>query len=73
MNCSAFCTYFKRCKRMTFSQFVTQYRLNTACELLKYSQKHISEIKFAVEFNDILDFSRVLEHRKECLLKNTET
>ncbi len=44
MNRSAFCSYFKRCKGMTFSQFVTQYRLNTACELLKHSQKQVSEI-----------------------------
>ena len=29
MNRSAFCSYFKRCKGMTFSQFVTQYRLST--------------------------------------------
>lgn len=42
MNRSAFCSYFKRCKGMTFSQFVTQYRLNTACELLKHSQKQVS-------------------------------
>ena len=35
MNRSAFCSYFKRCKGMTFSQFVTQYRFNTACELLE--------------------------------------
>lgn len=39
MNRSAFCSYFKRCKGMTFSQFVTEYRLNTACELLKHSSK----------------------------------
>ena len=43
MNRSAFCSYFKRCKGMTFSQFVTLYRLNTACELLKH-HKQISEI-----------------------------
>ena len=50
MNRSAFCSYFKRCKGMTFSQFVTQYRLNTACELLKHSQKQISEMKVELNF-----------------------
>ena len=35
MNRSAFCSWFKRCKGMTFSQFVTQYRLNTACDMQK--------------------------------------
>lgn len=43
MNRSAFCSYFKRCKGMTFSQFVTQYRLNTACHLLKNTQRGVAE------------------------------
>lgn len=59
MNRSAFCSYFKRCKGMTFSQFVTRYRLNTACELLKHSQKSVSEICYLVGFNDLPHFVRV--------------
>ncbi|WP_307997096.1 AraC family transcriptional regulator, partial [uncultured Bacteroides sp.] len=59
MNRSAFCSYFKRCKGMTFSRYVTQYRLNTACELLKHSQKQVSEICFTVGFNDLPHFVRV--------------
>ena len=59
MNRSAFCAYFKRCKGMTFSQYVTQYRLHTACELLKHSQKGISEICYTVGFNDLPHFVRV--------------
>lgn len=59
MNRSAFCSYFKRHKGMTFSQFVTQYRLKTACELLKHSQKGVSEICYTVGFNDLPHFVRV--------------
>ncbi len=59
MNRSAFCSYFKRNKGMTFSQFVTEYRLNTACELLKHSQKQVSEICYMVGFNDLPHFVRV--------------
>lgn len=59
MNRSAFCTFFKRNKGMTFSQFVTQYRLETARELLKTSQKQVSEICFTVGFNDLPHFTRV--------------
>ena len=59
MNRSAFCSYFKRCKGMTFSQFVTRYRLNTAWELLKHSQKGVSEICYMVGFNDLPHFVRV--------------
>ena len=64
MNRSAFCSYFKRCKGMTFSRFVTEYRLNTACELLKHSQKQVSEICFAVGFNDVPLFNRIFKKLK---------
>lgn len=64
MNRSAFCSYFKRRKGMTFSQFVTQYRLNTACELLKHSHKQVSEICFTVGFNDIPHFNRIFKKLK---------
>lgn len=62
MNRSAFCSYFKRCKGMTFSQFVTRYRIDTACELLKHSQKSVSEICYMVGFNDLPHFVRVFTH-----------
>ncbi|WP_308620049.1 AraC family transcriptional regulator [uncultured Desulfovibrio sp.] len=61
MNRSAFCTWFKRCKDMTFSQFLTQYRLNTAKELLESSEKHISKICYLVGFNDLPHFVRVFK------------
>lgn len=47
---------------MTFSQFVTQYRLETACGLLKVSQKQVSEICFAVGFNNLPHFIRVVRN-----------
>lgn len=59
MNRSAFCTYFKKHKGMTFSQFLTRYRLKTACELLKHSQKSVSEVCYLVGFNDLPHFVRV--------------
>ena len=64
MNRSAFCAYFRRSKGMTFSQFVTRYRLGTACELLKHSQKQVSEICFMVGFNDLPHFVRVFTREK---------
>ena len=64
MNRSAFCSYFKRCKGITFSQYVTQYRLNTACKLLKHSQKQVSEICFTVGFNDLPHFVRVFTNNR---------
>lgn len=64
MNRSAFCTYFKRHKGMTFLQFLTQYRLNTACGLLKHSQKSVSEICYLVGFSDLPHFIRVFTKEK---------
>ncbi len=64
MNRSAFCSWFKRCKGMTFSQFVMQYRLNTACELLKHSQKSVSEVGYLVGFSDIPHFVRAFTKEK---------
>ena len=64
MNRSAFCSYFKRCKGMTFSQFVTQYRLNTACGLLVHSQKSVSEIGYLVGFSDVPHFVRAFTKEK---------
>lgn len=61
MNRSAFCTFFKRNKGMTFSKFVTLYRLETACELLRATKKQVSEICFAVGFNDLPHFNRVFK------------
>ena len=59
MNRSAFCSYFKKHKGMTFSQFVTRYRLNTACDLLLNSKKQVSEICYLVGFCDLPYFVRV--------------
>ena len=79
MNRSAFCSWFKHCKGMTFSQFVMQYRLNTACDLLEHSQKSVSEIGYLVGFNDIPHFVRVFtkargvspgKYRKEHSMKD---
>lgn len=64
MNRSAFCAYFKRSKGITFSRFVTLYRLNTACELLKHSRKSVSEICYLVGFNDVPHFVRVFTKEK---------
>ncbi len=55
----AFCTFFKRNKGITFSQFITDFRLKMACSLLKNSQKHVSEICYAIGFNDLPHFIRV--------------
>lgn len=61
MNRAAFCTFFKRNKGMTFSQFLMNYRLETARELLMTTKKQISEICYAVGYGDLPHFTRTFK------------
>lgn len=58
MNRSSFCIWFKKTKGMTFTQFVIEYRLNTAAKLLQNSQRQVSEVCYEVGFNDLPHFTR---------------
>lgn len=64
MNRSAFCSYFKRCKGMTFFEFLSAYRIDTACEMLMTTSLSISEICYAVGFNDVPHFNRIFKRMK---------
>lgn len=61
MNRTAFCNFFRRIKGITFSQYVMRYRLETAVELLRTSRRQVSEICYAVGFNDIPHFCRTFK------------
>lgn len=58
MNRSSFCIWFKKQKGMTFTQFVIQYRLNTAATMLRDSYRQVSEICYSVGFGDLPHFVR---------------
>ena len=64
MNRSAFCAYFKRCKGMTFTQFVARYRIETACELLHRSERQVPEICYLTGFGDVPHFNRLFRKLK---------
>ena len=65
MNRSAFCSFFKRCKGITFLAYLTAYRIDTACEMLKTTPLSIAEICYAVGFNDIPHFNRLFKKAKQ--------
>jgi AraC-like DNA-binding protein len=54
----AFCRYFKRQTHMTFTDFVNQYRIERAKNLL-IQEKNISEVCFAVGFESISYFNKL--------------
>ncbi|NSL87172.1 AraC family transcriptional regulator [Chitinophaga solisilvae] len=58
MNESAFCRYFKRRTKKTFSQFVNETRISHATKLLIGTEDGISEICYACGFDNISYFNR---------------
>jgi len=64
MNASYFSRFFKRSTGNTFNDFVTQIRVSKACELLSTSEQQISQISYAVGYNNIANFNRRFRERK---------
>ncbi|MEM1318797.1 MAG: AraC family transcriptional regulator [Bacteroidota bacterium] len=55
---SAFCRYFKLHTRKTFVRFLNEVRVGAACRLLGEQGMHISEISYAVGFQNLSNFNR---------------
>lgn len=66
MERTAFCIFFKKMTGKTFIDFMLDYKINVACELLIKTDKSISEICVASGFRDVPYFNRVFKR-----LKNT--
>ncbi|HVX52428.1 MAG TPA: AraC family transcriptional regulator [Chitinophagaceae bacterium] len=58
MNEAAFCRYFKRRARKTFSQFVNEVRIAHATQLLVNSNNGIADVCFESGFNNVSYFNR---------------
>jgi len=66
MKRTAFCIFFKKMTGKSFFEFLLEYRINVACNMLKSTNKTIAEICLASGFRDIPYFNRVFKK-----LKNT--
>lgn len=60
----AFCNYFKKTMRITFTEFVNQYRVSQACKLLA-ENRSISEVCFESGFNNISHFNKTFKALKQ--------
>lgn len=60
LSTAAFCRYFKKQTKMTFTEFVNQYRLTQAKTLL-LQDKNISETGYAVGFDSISYFNKLFK------------
>jgi AraC-like DNA-binding protein len=58
MSESAFSRYFKKRTRRTFSQFLTEIRIEHACKLLIFDKMSVADIAVASGFNNLSNFNR---------------
>ena len=60
---SSFCIFFKKMNQKTFLTYLTEYRLEVACQMIRKTDKTISEICFASGFKDVPYFNRVFKKK----------
>lgn len=60
LNTSTFCRYFKKQTKMTFTDFVNQYRINRAKTLL-LQDKSVTETCYAVGFESLSYFNKLFK------------
>lgn len=61
MTPPAFCRFFKNSTNKTFFQFLNEFRIGRACQLLINGESTIKQICFAVGFNSLTNFNRVFK------------
>lgn len=59
-----FCKYFKEIVGQTPVEYITVYRIEAACEMLRESDKSITDICFACGFNDLSYFIHIFKKHK---------
>ncbi len=64
MNRTAFCRFFKQNVGMSFVNYLNDYRISKACELLEKSELNISQVCYKSGFNDIPYFCRMFRRFK---------
>lgn len=60
MTVPSFCRYFKKMTRMTFTDFVNEFRVKQACKLLM-TDKVIADVCFESGFNNVSHFNKTFK------------
>lgn len=61
MTVPAFCRYFKKISRMTFTKFVNEYRVVHASKLLAETSLQVTEVSFESGFNNFSHFNKLFK------------
>ena len=64
MNRSSFCTFFKRVKGKSFFTELNTFRVESSCQMLRETSLPISDICFAVGFEDVPYYNRTFKKLK---------
>lgn len=62
---SSFCIFFKKMTNTTFFSYLTEYRIEAACQMITKTNITIAEICFASGFKDVPYFNRVFKRLKK--------
>ncbi len=65
MSSNYFSSYFRKVTNISFSDYVTRMRINHARELLRETDKNVTEIAMECGFNNISNFYRLQKTRGE--------
>lgn len=58
MSIPAFCSYFKKCTKKTYVDFLNEVRIGHACKLLIDTQKTVLDISIESGFNTLANFNK---------------
>lgn len=61
---SSFCVFFKKMTGKTFFSYLTEYRIESSCQMIIKTNMTIAEICFASGFRDIPYYNRVFKKIK---------
>lgn len=64
MTTNSFCRYFKNRTGKTAFEFIREYRVNKACQMLINGEKSISDICYDIGFNSLSSFNRIFKNLK---------
>lgn len=64
MTTNSFCRYFKNKTGKTAFQFIREYRISKACQMLINNNDSISEICYDIGFNSFSTFNRIFKNLK---------
>lgn len=69
MTTNSFCRFFKNKTGKTAFEFIREYRINKACQMLMNGRKSISQICYETGFSSFSSFNRVFKQLKKVSAK----